>query len=307
MSFEPKPGMKLTLGEEVIEFTSLETNKPPSVFVYGEQGKEATVYRVRKDGLMYALKVFRRRFQNERLIKITKKLNSLKRLEGLQVAERFIIDRQSFPNLIEKYPELNYSILMPWMYGQSWGHLIEKKETLQFGDYLNIAQSLLRVAYNLEVRGLAHCDLSNNSFMIDPSLLSIQLIDLENLYSPDLPLPVPDVSYGTLGYRSRWVAENGLWSANSDRFAIAILCAEIVTWHNKEIYDNKARVDSFFDEEEIGRSSGRFNFMMYSLGRLNPDLSDLFQRAWFSSTLDQCPSISDWKRIIDTLDATTTA
>ena len=48
MSFEPKPSMHILLGEDDIEFTPLETNKPPSIYVYAEQGKKSTVYRVVK-------------------------------------------------------------------------------------------------------------------------------------------------------------------------------------------------------------------------------------------------------------------
>lgn len=301
MSFEPKPGMHILIGDEDIEFTSLETNKSPSIYVYAEEGKESTVYRVAKGSTNYALKVFRPAYRHKRLITTVKQLNILKNLDGLAAADRIIIESQTYPDLIKLYPELSFSILMPWIQGRSWGRIIEDNSDLQFEDYLKIVKSLSRVMTNLERYELAHCDLSHNSFMIDSSFSSIQLYDLENMYGRNMPRPVPELSYGTPGYRSRWIAENGLWDAKSDRFAFAILCSEIITWYNKSIRDNKARVDSFFAEEEIGNITPRYNFMMYCLGQLNPKLPELFQRAWCSTALDQCPAISDWYEIIEKL------
>ena len=46
MSFEPKPGMKIDLSGESIEFAPLEDSGPASVYVYAEAGKEGTVYKV---------------------------------------------------------------------------------------------------------------------------------------------------------------------------------------------------------------------------------------------------------------------
>lgn len=301
MSFEPTPGMHILLGEENIEFTSLEMNKPSSVYVYGEQGKEATVYRVVKNNKFHALKVFRFKYQHRRLINTVKQLNSLKNLDGLATAERIIIDRDTYPDLIKIYPELNFSILMPWIEGRSWGRIIEDNKDMQYEDYLKIAKLLSKVISNLEKYKLAHCDLSHNSFMVDSSFSALQLFDLENMYGHNMPRPVPEVSYGTPGYRPLWIAENGLWDVKGDRFAFAILCAEIITWHNKSIRDNKARIDSFFSEEEIGDTSPRFNFMVYCLSQLSPKLPELFQKAWFSTRLDQCPTISHWKEVIDDL------
>ena len=104
---------------------------------------------------------------------------------------------------------------------------------------------------NLEKYELAHCELSHNSFMIDLSFSSIQLFDLENMYGRNMPRPVPELSYGTPSYRSRWIAENGLWDAKSDRFAFAILCSEIITWCNKSIRDNKAGLTLFLRRKKL--------------------------------------------------------
>jgi hypothetical protein len=165
--------------------------------------------------------------------------------------------------------------------------------------YFQIAQSLLRVVSKLEARGLAHCDLSNNNFIIDPKFSSIQLIDIEDMYAPDMPRPVPDVSYGTPGYRTGWIAQNGLWGPESDRFASAILCSEILTWHDPEIRRNKAGTVSYFDEEEIGENSGRYSLMKESLAAVDPEISLLFEKAWFSTRFDECPQVVDWMNALE--------
>ena len=239
MSFEPMPGLKINLDGETVEFVALEASGPASVFVYAEAGKEGTVYKVLKNKKQYALKVFYPQYQDKRLIKNTERLSQYKTMKGLRVAERTLINRKTHPNLVGEIPELNYSILMPWIQGTIWGNLMESEHPLQSKNYFRIAKILMEIVCNMENQGLAHCDLSNNNFIIDPTLSSIELIDIENMFAPDMPRPVPDISYGAIGYRTKWIAENGLWGSTSDRFASAILCSEIMTWHNKEIRDNK--------------------------------------------------------------------
>lgn len=303
MSFEPKPGMSIKLNGESIEFVSLEASGPASVFVYAEAGREGNVYKVLKNRKQYALKVFYPEYQDKRLIKNTERISQFKALRGFRVAERTVIDRKSFPDIVDEFPELNYSVLMPWIQGTIWGNLMISERPLPQGKYFQIAKILLEIIYTLEDQGLAHCDLSNNNFIIDPTLSSIELIDIEDMYAPDMPRPIPDISYGTIGYRTKWIAENGLWGPKSDRFASAILCSEIITWHNKEIRDNKAGDTSFFDEVEIGEASERYRIMKSYLGKLDSDLPVLFEKAWFSKNSDHCPPVTDWMNVVNKLDA----
>src|SRR5215213_8276780 len=123
MIFEPEPGMSIDLQDESIEFVAVQSEGRPSVFVYAESGKEGTVYKVLKGEEFYALKVFYPEYRNRRLLENTKKLSRFKDLEGFRVAERTIINHQLFPDLITSYPELHYSVLMPWIEGTVWGNL----------------------------------------------------------------------------------------------------------------------------------------------------------------------------------------
>jgi serine/threonine protein kinase len=293
MSFEPRPGQKLHLNGESIEFTALDASGPAAVFLYAEAGKEGVIYRVLKGGKYYALKVFYPDYQDRRLLKNTEKISQLKHLEGFRVADRVVVHETAYPNLVKEYPELNYSVLMPWIQGTIWGNLMNE-DPLSSNRYTQIATALMKAVNSLEAQGLAHCDLSNNNFIIDPSFSSVELIDIEDMYSPGMPRPVPDVSFGTPGYRTKWIAEHGLWGPNSDRFASAILCSEILTWHNQEIRDSRAGDTAFFDEGEIGEESERYRIMKACLGRVNNELPSLFEKAWFSANTDDCPSAISW-------------
>ena len=300
MSFEPEPGTRIHLkNDEVIEFLPLEANGPASVFVYAESGKEGTVYKVLKDKEQFALKVFYPQYRDKRLLENTDKLSRFKNLEGFRVAKRTVITPEAFPNLLNKYPDLQYAVLMPWIDGTVWGNLmLETDPSLQLENYVQIAYALTRVVSSLELQGLAHCDLSNNNFIIAKSPSGIQLIDIEDMYAPDMPRPIPDVSYGSIGYRTKWIAERGLWGPESDRFSIAVLCSEIISWHNEEIRENRAGNTSFFDEEEIGEECDRYKLMIQHLGSESDELPDLLERAWFSSEFSDCPTVLEWTEAV---------
>jgi serine/threonine protein kinase len=305
MSFEPEPGTRIHLkNDEVIEFLPLEASGPASVFVYAESGKEGTVYKVLKNQDQYALKVFYPPYRDKRLLENTDKLHRFKDLEGFRVAKRTVITPETFPTLLDKYPDLNYAVLMPWIDGTVWGNMMsEPAPSLQLDNYVQIAHALTRVVSHLERQGLAHCDLSNNNFIIAESPAGIQLIDIEDMYAPDMPRPIPDVSYGSIGYRTKWIAEKGLWGPASDRFSMAVLCSEIITWHHEEIRENKYGITSFFDEEEIGEQSDRFKLMVKYLSCHSDDLPALLEKAWFSTDFEQCPTVTEWREAVRKLKA----
>ena len=307
MTFEPEPGMRIHLArDDVVEFLPLEESGPASVFVYAEAGKEGTVYKVLKNQEKYALKVFYPEYRDIRLLENTEKLSRFKNIEGFRVAERNLIEPDEYPQLLRQYPDLTYAVLMPWIEGTVWGNLmLEPEPTLQSENYLQIAKTLTRVVNNLERQGLAHCDLSNNNFIIVNGYSEIQLIDVEDMYAPDMPRPIPDISYGTTGYRTRWIAEHGLWGPESDRFAAAILCSEILVWHNQEIREKRSGNTSFFDEEEIGEECERFKLMTGFLDNTSKALPGLFEKAWFANDFSQCPPVTEWFEIIQKIGSET--
>src|SRR6185503_9818134 len=159
MTFEPEPGTRNHLkNDEVIEFVALEPTGPASVFVYAESGKEGTVYKVLKNKEQYALKVFYPQYRDKRLLENTDKLSRFKDLEGFRVAKRTVITPDGYPDLLKKYPDLTYAVLMPWIDGTVWGNLmLETDPSLQPENYFQIAHGLTKVVSSLELQGLAHC------------------------------------------------------------------------------------------------------------------------------------------------------
>ena len=300
MTFEPEPGVQIHLkNDEVIEFLALEASGPASVFVYAESGKEGTVYKVLKNKEQYALKVFYPQYRDKRLLENTDKLSRFKDLEGFRVAKRTVITPDGYPDLLKKYPDLTYAVLMPWIDGTVWGNLmLETDPSLRSENYFQIAHGLTKVVSSLELQGLAHCDLSSNNFIIAKSPAGIQLIDIEDMYAPDMPRPIPDVSYGSIGYRTKWIAEKGLWGPESDRFSLAVLCSEIIAWPNPEIQENKSGSTSFFEEEEIGENSDRYRLMVSHLASQSDELPELLERAWFSNEFVECPTVIEWRDAI---------
>ena len=306
MAFDPKPGQRISINNAEIEFTGIDSSGHGAEFVYAEIGREATVYLVRKAGVPYALKVFHPNYQDERLIRNSLKINQFSKIDGLRVAGRDVITKQANSKLINNFPELEYAILMPWVKGAVWGNIIANKDLTDGQRLFRIAKSFINVVCNLETNGWAHCDLSNNNFIIDPSALLIELIDIEDMFAPDMPRPVPEISFGTPGYRNSWIAENGLWGPSSDRFASAILCAEILTWCFSEIRENMGGDGTYFDEADIGQENKRYALMKKYLGTIEPALADLFERVWFSARPEECPRVCEWKNVLNQIGTVTT-
>jgi serine/threonine protein kinase len=300
MSFDPKPGFYIHLDNDRYDFVpSLKSNGQVSDFVYSSSGREGTVYKVKKDGKFFALKVLFPGYQNKNILVNNPTIYQYKDTEGLKVAERIIVNRDQFIKLIKKYPELEFSVLMPWIEGNLWMNFMEKEIVLDPELHIQIARQFTKVICNLEERGIAHCDLSNQNFIISYNNSSVELIDIERMYAPGIPRPKTDVSFGTSGYRNPRLIDNGLWSPESDRFAFAILIAEILTWIYPEIRMYKMGPESYFDEEDIGEKCDRYQIMIDCLGRYHRDLQDLFNNVWFSNSLEQCPEVRAWMKVIE--------
>jgi serine/threonine protein kinase len=302
MTFDPKPGQHISINGTKVEFTSVGAPGHGAEFIYAEVGREATVYMVRKAGMPHALKVFHPNYQDKRLLGNSQKINLFSNLDGLRVAGREIITRQTNSQLINTYPELEFAVLMPWVKGNVWSNVIANKNLIDKEKLIQLAKSFTNIVCGLESRGLAHCDLSNNNFIFDWRTFSIELIDIEAMFAPDMPRPVPEPSFGTPGYRTSWIAENGLWGPCSDRFASAILCAEILTWGFSEIRENIGSDDSFFNENDFGEENKRYVLMKNYLGQLDPALIGLFERAWFAKRLEDCPAVCEWKNILNLME-----
>lgn len=299
MTFEPTPNTTLKLGNELVRFTSINGSN----FVYAEDGKEGSVYKVLVNGKEYALKVFFHQYRNDRLVQSTQKLSELKDTLGLKASYRRVLTKENNPQLIKSIPELEYSLIMPWVIGDIWGNQIaDGKNAFTQQEYYKVARSFCEVVNGMEAKGIAHCDLSNNNFLFDRYTKQVELIDLETIYMAGMERPKPDISFGTSGYRTNYIAQDGIWGPNADRFASAIILSEILTWADPEIRNNKYGDSSFFSENDIGTDSVRGKIMTQKLEAIDPRFAKLFRKAWFSNSLDECPKLSDWMAVFNSID-----
>lgn len=294
MEFSPKPSQKLKieqLGYKLTEHPAL----PDRGIVYGQEGRQATVYQlVREDGEEFALKVFKPRFRLPSLVGLTDKIAPFAQLPGLAVCERIVLTPQAHGDLLRLYPDLTYAVLMPWIDGVTWHDIITEQTELNPEQSLALARSFLNVLVNMEQQGLAHCDLSAPNVMITglPDEPEVQLVDVEDIYAPGLSRPAA-LPAGASGYAHR-TAQNGLWQPEADRFAGAVLTAEMLSWCDDRVQANAAG-EHYFATEELQKDSERYRLLQTVLReRWGETASHLLERAWQSETLQDCPTLGEW-------------
>ncbi|HQJ52478.1 MAG TPA: SUMF1/EgtB/PvdO family nonheme iron enzyme [Anaerolineae bacterium] len=261
---------------------------------YGQEGRAAVVYQVVCGGERRALKVFKPRHQVPTLVYLAEQLRSFAGLPGLAVCARTVLTPQAHIALLRRYPELTYAVLMPWIEGPTWMQVLLEKRTLPAQTCLEVANHLAGILAGLEQRGLAHCDLSGPNVLL-PGLAAgtgVALVDVEQMYGPELHRP-PLVPGGSPGYAHR-AAPQGLWGAEADRFAGAVLLAEVLGWCDERIRQ-AAWGESYFDPAEVQDAGERWQLLLAVLReRWGQGIAHLVQAAWSSATPEQCPNFGQW-------------
>jgi regulation of enolase protein 1 (concanavalin A-like superfamily) len=271
-------------------------------FPYGQEGRAGIVYQLLPSPTgraaggegAAALKVFKPRFRSPALLTQAEKLAAFAHLPGLQAAHRIVLTRAQHPDLIQQHPDLIYAALMPWIDGPTWLDVLLAKQPLPAQQALALARSLAEALEAMELRGIAHCDLSAANLVL-PLLAGgsgIALVDLEGLFAPGLSQP-QTLSSGSAGYAHAQAAA-GPWSPNADRFAGAVLLAEMLGWCAPEV-TQAAWGESYFDPQEMQQDSARYQALLAALQRHWGDaVARLFARAWHSETLADCPTFGEW-------------
>ncbi len=291
----------------VIEGTEYRFSPHPAApaLVWGQEGRHAIVYRIEPlDGggaerEAYALKVFRPAFRHAGLLASAQALRWAHELPGMRVCDQTVITRETHPRLVAEHEDLEYAMVMPWIDGQTWFDYLHKRERLTLDQSRALAESIAWVLYALELNELAHCDLSSGNVIVDPGQTSVHLVDVEDLYSPWL-LPPPQVPIGTPGYQHREVGELGQWRPTGDRFAGAVLMAEVLAWAHPQVRA-AAYGESYFAPEELQQDSERYRLLLKVLKIYDRAFAEVFEAAWRSSSLEACPSLKTWYDLFDGL------
>lgn len=268
-------------------------------------GRKAKVYRTQRNGREMAMKVFMRSFARFENLFTTGQLVRFRGVAGLSVCDRVAIDEAEATSL--GAPGLAYAVLMPWVDGEAWVDIIDKKRPLPQETCLALARHTSEVLAGLERRQLVHTDISSSNVFVDrlgPSPV-VELIDVEDMFHPSF-MDITDVSDGTPGYSHPRNAGRGCWNAYGDRFAASILLAEMTTWHDGAIRV-LAESDSVFGQPELCTDSAKFRLVRDTLSRHSPAAADLFERAWRSSGLSECPTLAEWWAALASARTATTA
>lgn len=302
--FQPFPGMLLQIGTGYFEFVADPFFPGEKDAVFALEGGEAFIYKLRdargqnNPATWHALKVFKPSYRGDHIVRVSEYLESLDNLPGLRLGKRALITRASCPQLVKQFPDLEFAVLMPWINAPTWaGFLLDQNAGAHYtlDDARKLAIATASILWNIEERGLAHTDLAGCNIFLSPNDKEIQLLDLEGIYIPHMNAP-EKVSYGSPGYQHRCLGPSGQWCPEGDRFAGAILLTEMLTWWNPRV---RARVADFaetlFRPEEL-QVTGLpcWSAVRGALEALSGDLLRLFDQAWTSSTLAECPDFATW-------------
>ncbi|NJL27064.1 MAG: serine/threonine protein kinase [Thermoanaerobaculia bacterium] len=291
--FEPRPLQEIKLLQE--EYL-VEPHPKSKWMPYSAEAGRAVVYKLKsiRSGVFYALKVFKNRFRDSEVVGGAERLIKFSSIPGMKAAERRVV----LPDepLARQFADLQFAVIMPWIEGRTWFDILESTKTghkFSRDGAAHLCERFLGTVRQLESRRLAHTDLSPGNIMFDLARFSVELLDLEDMYSPDFPAPRHIESVrGSKGYRNVDAINNHhLWRPEADRFSAAIISAEILMMTESHLVMEMTG-DGFFSETENRlRLSDRFESAKTLLDDFSPSFSAAFQQAWFAQSLEACPTV----------------
>lgn len=302
MSFQPNPGDQLH-----INGVTYQVGQHPAApgIAYAQTGRQGTVFKlIPADGNEYeskALKVFFPKFRVPAMVYQSEQMEKYSEVSGLQVCNRDVLTPERNGKLISEHGDLLYSVLMPWIGGMTWFDIICDKKRLTPSESLALAVSFAGIGSAMEQRGIAHCDLSAPNVLIPffsedeqpEGSAAVELVDVEQIYSPKMDRPDALLA-GSAGYAAHRIVNSGLWSSYADRFAGAVILAEMLGYCDKDIVD-LTYGESYFDQRELQTGCERYMKLMHFLEtRYGHKISELFSRAWNSQDLSSCPTFGEW-------------
>jgi WD40 repeat protein len=297
VAFQPEINQELT-----IEGVAYAIAEHPAArgMPYGQEGRQAVVYQLAVGSGKRAIKVFKPRFRVPGLVSGARRLAPYADLPGLQVCRRVVLTPQAEPELLRRHPDLLYAVLMPWIEGPTWMEVLGTGEVWSPEQSLDMARAFAGLLAGMEQEGLAHCDLSAPNVLLPafaPNFAAraswpVALVDVEQMYGPDLRRP--DVlPGGSSGYAHK-TAPEGLWAADADRFAGAVLLAEMLAWCDERV--RKASWgENYFSPDELQTEGERYRVLVSVLReRWGAGITQLFDRAWHSEWLPECSTFGEW-------------
>jgi len=294
--FTPAPGHKITIRSRTYEVMP---HPVMASAAYGQEGAKAVAYQLSDSGQLFAFKVFKRGYRDPQLINTCRVLSQLA-LRGLDACKRDCLTPSQEATLLRTYPDLEYAVLMPWIQGSTWHNIVENKVSISESASKKLVHNTVTVLAELESRGFAHCDIAAGNVIVNTSTGEVNLIDVEDMFGPGLSL-TRAFPRGTNGYHhsSSRTDQCGQWNAAGDRFAAAVLLAEMLTWHNLQIRQAAYGEQYFSDNELQDLQSSRYQLMVRTLTAIDGDIADCFVEVWRAGTLNDCPPLSRWAQLLN--------
>src|SRR5579883_2538982 len=201
-------------------------------------------------------------------------------------------------DLIAEYPALEYAVLMPWIDGQTWaGLMCDPAASARYtADHARtLALATAQVLWELETHHFAHTDIAGGNIILSPDYRQVQLLDIEGMYIAGIPAP-KKYSLGTPGYQHRCLDKRGQWRPEGDRFAAAILLTEMLTWWEPYVRaQTPDEAETLFQPQELQvMKTPRWHIIRDTLWTICPDALPLFDQAWISRNLAECPDMATW-------------
>jgi serine/threonine protein kinase len=297
-TFAPSLGMSLSIGPNTYQFVPHPHFPDDEVFVV--EGGEALLYQLQDtvQGYRYALKVMKPVYRSQQCVRTALALQPYKHIPGLFLANRLCLTKTLYPALIATYPDLEYATLMPWLSGRSWaGLLLDSRSGAQYTPVMayRLATTLANILQHLETLHFAHTDIAGSNVIISPNFERVELLDIEGLYITGSRPPAWH-SQGSPGYQHRKLDQRGQSRPEGDRFAAAILLTEMLTWWNPLVRAlTTDDAESLFTPETLQTpGTPLWKAVRDTLWTMNPDLLYLFDQAWTSADLAQCPELKAW-------------
>ncbi len=298
---DPRPGDRIEIdiaGSQRV-FSFLEFANAPGM-THSMDGGRGTIHRVLEttpnSGKHYALKVPKVAYRDPAAAEVAALLGGYSSLPGLSVCARTCITRASSPAALRKHPELECAILMPWIEGRTWFdfHQVDgsARPALSNLQGLDLAYRLATSLRALEAAGSAHTDVSPGNVVTSRDCRSIELLDVEEMFIPTRS-PPHVLGPGTPGYAHAAAINRPMRSycAAGDRFAGAVLMAELLGWHSAVVREH-ASGDSYFLPKEMHSRAFRYAALRRAVEAQSAQLATLFDRAWFIDGTFCCGTIA---------------
>ena len=194
------------------------------------------------------------------------------------------------------------AVLMPKVPGSTWASIADDLRdgtlVLSTAERLQMCISLAGCVCILETCWCCHRDISHTNVFFDQEGRAY-LIDWDCLYHPQLPFQ-PNTTVGTMGCIAPFIrASDGnadaalSWCACSDRFALAVLIAEILLVGPEVPIPQED--GTLFSQAQIDNARDDFvTEQIQKLKEVSERCGYLLQRAFDSSSFLACPSPGDW-------------